>query len=108
MHNRRHPGFDRVEGFCSQPLWNRRAVVDARKEHPTVVENREHISATVFVKGRSWYAKKLLAHQTFPDGRAASRALIQSSRRLLDSSRQSIARTKNILAFARNPQKFVN
>lgn len=72
------------------------------------MEKRERISASAFVKGPRWYARKLLHCQPFPNTRDASRALIRNSRRLIERSHVSIIKTKNLLAFSRDPQKFVN
>jgi hypothetical protein len=89
-------------------LWNGRAQSDVRRGHQrSVLENRERRSATVFVKGRQWYAKTLLKAQKFPNSRAASRELIENSRKLLEESRHAVIRTRNILAFSR-AQKFLN
>jgi hypothetical protein len=67
----------------------------------SVLEIREHAAAMAAVKGRRWYAKRLLAFQEFLDPTAASRALIQASRRQIERSRQRIVLTQNILAFSR-------
>jgi hypothetical protein len=89
-------------------LWNGRAQSDVRRDHQrSVLENRERRSATVFVKGRQWYAKTLLKSQKFPNSKAVSRELIKNSRKLLEESRHAVIRTRNILAFSR-VQKFVN
>jgi hypothetical protein len=84
----------RTDKHCAQPQ--------------SVLEKREHDTAIIFVKGTRSYARKLLEFQTFPNRHQASKALIQNSRRLLETSRLSIVRTKNILAFSRDPHKFVN
>ena len=105
MHNRRQQAqWDPRQ----ERLWNGRAQSDVRRGHqPSALENREHRSATVFVKGRQWYAKMLLKAQRFPNSRAASRELIKNSRKLLEQSRHAVIRTKNILAFSR-VQRFIN
>jgi len=89
-------------------LWTGRAQLDVHcGRQRSVLENREHRSATVFVKGRQWYAKTLLEAQKFPNSRAASLELIKNSRRLLEESRHAVIRTRNILACSR-AQKFLN
>jgi hypothetical protein len=89
-------------------LWNGKAQLDVHRGHQrSVLENRERRSATVFVKGRQWYAKTLLKAQKIPNSRAASRELIENSRKLLEESRHAVIRTRNILAFSR-AQKFLN
>jgi hypothetical protein len=86
-----------------------RALTDkASRGKRTVLEKREHSSATAFMRGPRWYAKRLLDFQTFPNRRLACKALVQQSRRLIDDSRLTIVKSKNILAFSRRPQKFVN
>jgi hypothetical protein len=67
----------------------------------SVLEGREHTAALAAVKGRRWYAKKLLEIQEFRDFKVASRTLIQLSRRQIEQSRRRIVLTKNILAFSR-------
>jgi uracil-DNA glycosylase len=105
MHNRRQQAqWDSRQ----ERLWNGRAQSDLRRgRQRSALENREHRSATVFVKGRQWYAKTLLKAQRFPNSRAASRELIKNSRKLLEQSRHAVIRTRNILAFSR-VQKFIN
>ncbi|HEX6805697.1 MAG TPA: hypothetical protein VF133_18595 [Terriglobales bacterium] len=66
-----------------------------------MLEGREHTAALAAVKGRRWYAKKLLEFQEFRDFKVASRTLIQLSRRQIEQSRRRIVLTKNILAFSR-------
>src|SRR5215469_5397219 len=65
----------------------------------TVYELREHFSTMARIKGRSWYAKKLLAFQHFPNRCVASETLIQLSHIRIEQTRDRIVRTKNILAF---------
>ena len=72
------------------------AVGGAHTGLPTVQEAREHFSVMASVKGRSWYAKKLLEFQRFPDRQVASRTLIQLSRTRIEETRVRIVRTKNI------------
>jgi hypothetical protein len=105
IHNRREQA---QSDSRKERLWNGRSRLDVhRGRQRSVLENREHRSATVFVKGRQWYAKTLLTAQKFPDSRAASREFIKNSRRLLEESRHAVIRTRNILAFSR-AQKFLN
>jgi hypothetical protein len=105
IHNRREQA---QSDSPQERLWNGRAQLDVQRgRQRSVLENREHRSATVFVKGRQWYAKALLKAQKFPNSRAASRELIKNSRKLLEESRHALIRTRNILAFSR-VQKFLN
>jgi hypothetical protein len=110
MQNHRDLGrecTERLNGHFN--AWHSPARSDARaSKRRSALEKRERISAFAFVKGPRWYARKLLNYQPFPNTREASRALIQNSRRLLEESRSAIMRTKNLLAFSRDPQKFVN
>jgi hypothetical protein len=97
----------RLSGHAN--AWHSPAHSDGRgAQGRSVLEKRERISVLAFVKGPLWYAKKLLDFQPFPNTRESSRALIQNSRRLLEESSTAIMRTKNLLAFSRDPQKFVN
>ena len=104
------PAWEPIERLCGYDnLWHSRPRSDARdpQDH-TPIEERERISALAFVNGPHWYARRLLDSQVFPNSREASRALIQNSRRLLEESRHAISKTKNLLAFSRHPQEFVN
>ena len=103
-------GLERVERQAdTQNLSMMVARRDTRhREQRTELEIREHCAAAAAVKGRPWYAGKLLAFQKFPNRRTANAALIQSSRRLLQESRGRIVRTKNILAFHNPIHNFVN
>src|SRR5579864_5814970 len=79
-----------------------RARNDMRYSEPgTVLEQREQGSARAFVKGRRWYANKLLGFQSFPNRRFACKALLQNSRRLIEQSYHVILKSKNTLAFSR-------
>jgi len=110
MENQRSLGRERTERLTGHlNAWDGRARSDARgSQGRSVVEKRERISASAFVKGPHWYARRLLNFQPFPNTRETSQALIQNSRRLLQESRLAIMRTKNLLAFSRDPQKLVN
>ena len=99
--------IERLSGYDN--LRHSRLRSDARGSRVhTPVEERERISALAFVNGPRWCARRLLDSQVFPDSRESSRALIQNSRRLLEESRHAISKTKNLLAFSRHPQEFVN
>ena len=74
----------------------------------TVQEGREHFSTLARLKGRSWYAKKLLAFQHFPSQRVACETLIRLSRERIAQTRGRIARTKNILAFSTGCRRSIN
>jgi hypothetical protein len=110
VENQRSLGRERTERLSGHVnVWDSPARSDAHgSQGRSAVEKRERISASAFVKGPRWYAKKLLNYQSFPNSREASHALIQNSRRLLAESRGAILRTKNLLVFSRDPQKFVN
>jgi len=103
--------LERVERYSGNPdlLRSRMAVTDTGyRERPTVQEIREHCSAMAAVKGRRWYAEMVLKAQGFPNRHIANRTLIQTSRRLLEESRGRILRTKNILAFHKPTNQYVN
>lgn len=110
MGNPGRSGLERVERQAGkQNLLTMAARRDTRhREQRTALETREHSAAAAAVKGRQWYAGKLLAFQKFPNRRTANAALIQSSRKLLQESRGRIVRTKNILAFHNPMHAFVN
>jgi hypothetical protein len=110
MENHRNLGRERTERLSGHVnAWHSPARSDARgSQGRSAVEKRERISASAFVKGPRWYAIKLLNCQPFPNSREASRALIQNSQRLIEESRLAIMKTKNLLAFSRDPQKLVN
>jgi hypothetical protein len=110
MENQKSLGQERTQRLNGHnQAWHSPSRNDAHwSRERTVVEQRERTAASAFVKGTRWYAAKLLNYQPFPNTREASRALIQNSRRLLEESRLAITRTKNLLAFSRDPQKFVN
>jgi len=110
MENQRNLGRDRTERFAGHVnVWHFPARSDARgSPGRSALDKRERISAFAFVKGPGWYARRLLNYQAFPNTREASRALIKNSRKLLEDSRVAITKTKNLLAFSRDPQKFVN
>lgn len=103
-------GLERVERFSGNGnLWHSRVRSDKRNPRVlTTLEKRVRISASAFVKGRRWYARKMLDSQVFPNRFESSRALILNSRRLLEESRHAISKTKNLLAFSRRPHEFVN
>jgi hypothetical protein len=110
MENQRNLGRERTQRLSGHVnAWHSSARTDARGSRGrSAVEKREQISTSAFVKGPRWYARKLLSCQSFPNTREASRALIQNSQRLLAESRVAIIKTKNLLAFSRDLQKFVN
>jgi hypothetical protein len=110
MQNQKSLGQERTQRLNGHiNAWHSPSKNDARgSQVRTAVEKRERISASAFVKGPRWYARKLLNYQPFPNTREASQALIQNSRRLLEESRVAIMRTKNLLAFSRDPQRLVN
>ena len=110
MENQRNLGRERTERLSGHVnAWHSPARSDARGyQGRSAMDKRERISASAFVKGPRWYARKLLNYQPFTNTRESSRALIQNSHRLLEESRVAIMKTKNLLAFSRDPQKFVN
>jgi hypothetical protein len=110
MQNERDLGRERTERLSGHfNAWHSAPRSDARgSQGRSAMDKRERISVSAFVKGRRWYAKRLLNVQPFPNTREASRALIQNSQRLIEESRVAITKTKNLLAFSRDPQKFVN
>jgi hypothetical protein len=110
MQSQGNLGLERIQRLSGHiNAWRSATYADLpRSRARSAVEKRERISASAFVKGPRWYAQKLLNYQPFANTREASRALIQNSRRLLEESRLAITRTKNLLAFSRDPQKFVN
>jgi hypothetical protein len=92
-----------------QVLFDQYTISDTRQTPvPAIHQIREHLSTMAQIKGRRWYAKKLLEFQRFPNRRVASRMLIQLSRRRIDETRGRIVRTKNILAFSRGSDRWVN
>jgi hypothetical protein len=104
-----YSGLKRVGHYSKKQNWrNLRAHGDASRQPRDILQERERTSAKAFVKGPQWYSKLLLEFQEFPNGRSASNALIKNSRRLIAQSRESILRTKNILAFSRISQKYLN
>ena len=107
---KRKPDLETSERLSGHDtLWHSRQRSDARDPQvPSPVEKRERISALAFVKGRRWYARKMLDSQVFPNRLESSRSLILNSRRLLGESRHAISKTKNLLAFSRRPREFVN
>src|SRR5262249_45427366 len=83
-----------------QLLFERCGASDIRHEPPRGVDEiRKHFSTMAHIKGRRWYAKKLLEFQRSPNRRIASQVLIQLSRQRIDETRKRIVVTKNILAF---------
>ena len=60
------------------------------------------------IKGRSWYAQKLLEFQHFPNWLVASKTLLRLSRERIAQTRGRIARTKNILAFSSGCRRSIN
>ena len=89
-------------------LWNSVPKTDSRGEIRDVMQARERISAEVAVKGKRWYAKKLLQAQMFVNSREASQWLIESSRKLIADSRQRIRLHTNNAVFRHAPRKIVN
>jgi len=110
MQNQRNLGQERTQRLNGHiNAWQSPSRSDAHgAQRRTAVEKRERTAASAFLKGPRWYARRLLNYQSFPNTREASRALIRNSRRLLEESRVAIMRTKNLLAFSRDPQKLVN
>src|SRR5579864_2074194 len=95
-------GVEPEKRSAGQGLPRSRARHDMRYTEPrTVLERREQCSARAFVKGRRWYANKLLGFQSFPNRRFACKALLQNSRRLIEQSYHVILKSKNTLAFSR-------
>lgn len=73
-----------------------------------MLQERERSSVAAVIKGRRWYAKRLLQTQMFPNNREASLWLISSSRRLITESRQRIQLTRNNTPFRRVARRAVN
>lgn len=71
------------------------------RKRRSIAEMREHVSAVAMVRGRRWYANRLLRFQQFPDRRSANQALLRTSRKLIAESRERIVSGKNIIAFSR-------
>jgi|SRR5437868_3073777 len=104
-----HSGSKHVGRYSRKQNWrNLRAHSDTPRQPRDIFQERERTSAKAFVKGPQWYSKLLLEFQEFPNGRSASNALIKNSRKLIEQSRATILRTKNILAFSRISQKYLN
>src|SRR5262249_18744374 len=81
--------IDRHRGNPS--LASQSAITDTHREKQrTVMERRERNATEALIKGRRWYANKLLVFQKFPNSRAACRVLLQTSRQLIQDSQAAL------------------